>query len=67
MFAVGRPDHHGLQILLFILLIGFTLRLLFDPGRLRPALWAGLVSALAVWISVESILPVALSIAAPGR
>ena len=66
MFAVGRPDHHGLQILLFILLIGFTLRLLFDPGWLRPALWAGLVSALAVWISVESILPVALSIAALG-
>lgn len=66
MFAVGRPDHHGLQILLLILLIGLTLRLLFDPGRPRDALWAGLVSALALWISVESILAVALSVAALG-
>lgn len=65
-FAVGRPDHHGLQILLFVLLIGLTLRLIFDPSRTRAAIWAGAISALAVWISVESILPVALSIAALG-
>ena len=65
-FAVGRPDHHGLQILLFVLLIGLTLRLIFDPTRTRAAIWAGAISALAVWISVESILPVALSIAALG-
>jgi hypothetical protein len=65
-FAVGRPDHHGLQILLFVLLIGLTLRLIFDPTRTRAAIWAGAISALAVWISVESILPVALAIAALG-
>jgi hypothetical protein len=65
-FAIGRPDHHGLQGLLFILLIGFTLRAILAPARQRPALWAGLVSALAVWVSVESVLAVALSIAALG-
>ena len=65
-FAVGRPDHHGVQILLFVLLIGLTLRLIFDPTRRRTAIWAGAISAFAVWISVESILPVALSIAALG-
>ena len=65
-FAVGRPDHHGVQILLFVLLIGLTLRLIFDPARSRAAIWAGAISALAVWISVESMLPVALSIAALG-
>ncbi len=65
-FAVGRPDHHGVQILLLVLLIGLTLRLIFDPARTRAAIWAGAVSALAVWISVESILPVVLSIAALG-
>ncbi len=65
-FAIGRPDHHGLQALLFILLIGFTLRSILAPVRWRAALWAGLVSVLAVWVSVESILAVALSIAALG-
>ncbi|MHA1151456.1 MAG: hypothetical protein ACTSQ7_02110 [Alphaproteobacteria bacterium] len=65
-FAVGRPDHHGVQVILFVLLIGLTLRLIFDPTRARAALWSGAISALAVWVSVESILPVALSIAALG-
>ena len=65
-FAVGRPDHHGVQVILFVLLIGLTLRLIFDPARTRAAIWAGAISALAVWISVESILPVVLSIAALG-
>ena len=65
-FAVGRPDHHGVQILLLVLLIGITLRLIFDPTRARTAFWAGAISALAVWISVESMLPVVLSIAALG-
>ena len=65
-FAVGRPDHHGVQVILFVLLIGLTLRLIFDPARSRAAIWAGAISALAVWISVESILPVVLSIAALG-
>lgn len=65
-FAVGRPDHHGVQVILFVLLIGLTLRLIFDPARARAAIWAGAISALAVWISVESILPVVLSITALG-
>jgi hypothetical protein len=54
------------QIILLVLLIGLTLRLIFDPTRHRVAIWAGAISALAVWISVESILPVALSVAALG-
>ncbi|MEE8499291.1 MAG: hypothetical protein V3S27_01865, partial [Kiloniellales bacterium] len=65
-FAVGRPDHHGVQVILFVLLIGLTLRLIFDPTRTRAASWAGAISALEVWISVESILQVVLSIAALG-
>ena len=65
-FAVGRPDHHGVQVILLVLLIGLTLRLIFDPARARAAIWAGAISALAVWISVESILPVVLSIAVLG-
>lgn len=66
MFLVGRPDHHGFLILLYILLIGFTVRMLLDPHRESAAVHAGLTGALAIWVSTESILPVVLSIAALG-
>jgi hypothetical protein len=65
-FVVGRPDHHGVQVILLVLSIGLTLRLIFDPTRSRLAIGAGVLSALAVWISVESVLPMVLSIAALG-
>ncbi len=65
-FALARPDHHGVQTLLFILLLGWTLRLLEAPGQPRAAMRAGLLSALALWVSVESGLIVALTVAALG-
>ena len=66
MFVAGRPDHHGLLILLFIVWMGLTIRLLADPDRWRTAVWAGAVSALAIWVSVESVLVALLSIAGLG-
>lgn len=65
-FLVGRPDHHGLLALLSILVIGFAIRVLCDPERTRDAVWLGLVSALALWVSIESLLIVAISIGALG-
>lgn len=55
-FSLGRPDHHGLLLLLFIAQLGFAAR-----GRAIAALPA----ALAVWVSVEALpaglLPVAFA------
>jgi hypothetical protein len=65
-FMVGRPDHHGLLILLFIISVGLTLRMLRDPARDRTALWAGLTAAMAVWVSVEALLINLTAIAALG-
>lgn len=49
-FALGRPDHHGLLLLLFVVELGLALR-----GRATAAAPA----ALALWVSVEA-LPAAL-------
>lgn len=50
-FSLGRPDHHGLLLLLFVWQIGLALR--GRPAAAGPA-------ALALWISVEA-LPAALA------
>jgi len=64
--APGRADHHALLLLLFILLLGLTLRLLLAPDARQHARTAGLVAALAVWISPEALTFIFPSLAALG-
>lgn len=59
-FIAGRPDHHSLMSLLFALSVGVTVRLIRHPLRPRECLAAGGVLALDLWVSVESLMPVAL-------
>jgi hypothetical protein len=64
VFQAGRPDHHSLLTLLFIIALGFTLRLIehpYDPGICHGA---GIVAALSLWASIESLLVVAISFVA---
>jgi len=61
-FQAGRPDHHGLQALLFAALVALALRLLASP-RAGAAVAAGLVAAGAIWVSVEGLPAVALVMA----
>ena len=62
---IGRPDHHSLQLLLFVLAIGCTLRLVL--GRDRPmALAAGAVMALSLWVSPEALVITAGSLGVLG-
>ena len=60
-FRAGRPDHQSLTYLLFIISLGFGARLLLQPFRLRWCYGAGLVSALALWVSVESVLVILMN------
>jgi hypothetical protein len=60
-FRAGRPDHQSLTYLLFIISFGFGARLLLQPFRLRWCYGAGLVSALALWVSVESVLVILMN------
>jgi hypothetical protein len=55
-FVAGRADHQSLILLLFILSLGIGLRLLMTTFDARTCYLAALVSSLAIWVSVESIL-----------
>jgi hypothetical protein len=54
-FLAGRPDHHPLLGLLFVLVLGAALRLIAGAGY-RLAVLAGLALAAALWVSVESLV-----------
>ena len=64
--SVGRPDHHSLLLLLFVILLGLTFRLLTDPLDRRSARLAGAIAALSLWISLESLTFVGCSLAILG-
>ena len=59
-FLAGRPDHHAPLALLFVLYLGFWMRVLLEGGRDeergRAAIGLGLVAALAVWVNMEALL-----------
>jgi hypothetical protein len=61
-FVIGRPDHQSLLYLLLIVTIGIIGRLLIGPCRNRLCLIAGLVSALAIWVSIESMILVSVNL-----
>ena len=63
-FAVGRPDHHGLNTLLFICQMGFALRLGQAKCPAKLALWAALPATIALWISIEGVVGTAMILTA---
>ncbi len=64
-FQPGKLDHHALQILLFILIIGFGLRAMRD-NDVRAAAAAGVVAGLGIWVSVEILIPLGALVAVMG-
>lgn len=64
--VVGRADHHSLLLLVFVITAGFTLRALRNPLDARPAVYAGASAGLGIWLSVEFLLPMAVSLIALG-
>ncbi len=64
--SLGRPDHHGLLFLLFILTIGFTGRLLLHQASRWTPVAAGAVAALGLWVSTESLIILASALAVLG-
>jgi hypothetical protein len=65
-FQPGRPDHQSLLIFLFVISIGLVLRMVIRPFSIRLCYIAGAVSALSMWINVESIVPVGITIGVLG-
>ena len=58
-FAFARPDHHSLLLFLFLLFLGWAVRMIRHLGRSGAACGAGAVVALAMWVSVETLAVVA--------
>ena len=60
-FALARPDHHGLLLFLFLIFLGWAVRMILRPGRSGAACGAGAAVALAMWVSVETLAVVAVA------
>ena len=62
-FIMGRPDHQSLQLLMALLTILLAAHILLRPFNRLLCYSLGATFALAVWTSVETILPVAGALA----
>jgi asparagine N-glycosylation enzyme membrane subunit Stt3 len=58
-FAPARPDHHGLQAVLFLAAAAAGIRLLIEPEGRGPPIFAGAMTGLALWISTEALITLA--------
>jgi hypothetical protein len=65
-YQPGRPDHHGLILFFFVLSLGFTFRIILRPVSTRFCYIAGAIGALSMWISVESMVSVGITIGVLG-
>jgi len=66
VFLFGRPDHHSLLILLFILLLGCMFRIVNQPDRDKYVLLCGFIAAFSLWVSVETIFAIIMVFTALG-
>lgn len=62
----GNADHHIPVLIAWMALLGFALRIAIDGATWRQGVGAGLAAAVALWINVDSILPVSLGLAVIG-
>jgi len=55
-YAAARPDHHSIILLCFAAVMAFLIRHASTPeGNLRNVTWAGVITAVGIWVSVESL------------
>jgi len=65
-FLPGRPDHHSLLIFLYVISIGLAIRMTTRPLIRANCYITGAISALSMWIVLESLAPVGIILAALG-
>lgn len=64
--SLGRADHHALLLLLCAGFVGLVLRLAQRARRPAQAIAAGLLAALSLWLSTESLVMIALGLGTLG-
>ena len=60
----GRTDHHMLILLFTVLALGGALRVMVAPFRRRDGLLAGALAGFALWLTIESLVVLAVIFAA---
>lgn len=58
-FLLGRIDHHSLLVFLFVFLLGCLFRMATAENA-SHCLLGGVLAALAIWVSVESLIAIVL-------
>ncbi|MCR9214112.1 MAG: hypothetical protein NXI13_10375 [Proteobacteria bacterium] len=64
--GMGRADHHALLAVLMAAVLGFLIRSSFALNRASYPIWAGVLSALALWVSIEFLVIYAPIVAGLG-
>jgi len=57
-FKLGRPDHHALQVVLMLAVVAVLVRCATRKDAMRGPAVAGVLAALALWVSAEALLVV---------
>jgi hypothetical protein len=66
IFALGRVDHHGIFILIVVVLLGLGLKLLTAQANVRTAFMAGIVAGIGMWVGVEGLIGVTMILSLLG-
>jgi len=61
VFDFGRPDHNTIIVPLFIAYLGAMIRLILEPERSRIPIIAGVIAGIALWVSLETAIVMALA------
>ena len=65
-YQAGRPDHHSLIVFVFVLSVGFALRMITRPFSARLGYMAGVIGGISMWISVESMVSLSIILGVLG-
>ncbi len=58
--GAGRADHHALLLLLFVVIVGFLLRVAVDGHNRRAQRGLGLAVAAGIWVGTEHLISLLL-------
>ncbi len=65
-FGMGRVDHHAFLAVLMAAVLGFLVRATLTEQKSNHAIWAGILSALGLWVSLEFLVVYAPIVAGLG-
>ena len=62
-YLAGRVDHHGILLFCLIMLLGYAFYMSISSVNRKTCVAAGIVAAVGVWLSIEFLIGVLVSLA----